>query len=110
MGNETAESLLAALDRVIRERRNADPAHSYVASLLQDGPARISRKLGEEAVEAVIAGISEDDEALAAELADLWFHSLVLLASRGLDSTAVTSVLEQRFGLSGLEEKRRREN
>jgi len=103
-----AEQLLAALDKVIAERRSADPEQSYVASLLEAGPAKIGRKLGEEAVETIIAGLKESDEALAGEVADLWFHSLVLLAARGLSSEDVLAVLGSRFGLSGIEEKRQR--
>jgi len=108
MPSADADNLLAALDQVIAERRDADPDTSYVASLLRDGPTRITRKLGEEAVETVIAGLQEDQQALAGEVADLWFHSLVLLAARGLSSKDVLAVLESRFGLSGIEEKRQR--
>ncbi len=110
MSKAESADILAALDRVIAERRNADPESSYVAGLLRDGPQRISRKLGEEAVETIIAGLSEDDQALSGEVADLWFHSLVLLAARGLDSRSVLDTLQDRFGLSGIEEKRRRES
>ncbi|MCP1728280.1 phosphoribosyl-ATP pyrophosphohydrolase [Natronospira proteinivora] len=109
MANPDTHSILQDLDRLIAERRSADPEASYVAGLLRDGPARISRKLGEEAVESVIAGLQESDEALVGEIADLWFHSLVLLATRGLSSEQVLAVLADRFGLSGLEEKRRRQ-
>lgn len=110
MNEAESADILAALDRVIAERRNADPDASYVAGLLRDGPERISRKLGEEAVETIIAGLSEDQQALSGEVADLWFHSLVLLAARGLDSRTVLDTLQDRFGLSGIEEKRRRES
>lgn len=110
MANPDTQSILQALDRVIDERRSADPDNSYVAGLLHDGPARISRKLGEEAVETVIAGLQESDQDLANEIADLWFHSLVLLAARGLSSEDILAVLSERFGLSGVEEKRRRQD
>lgn len=102
------EAILAALDAVIAARREADPEQSYVAGLLRDGPERIGRKLGEEAVESLIAGLTESREDLVGEIADLWFHSLVLLASRDADSGDVLAVLQERFGLSGIEEKRRR--
>lgn len=108
MSDEQQNDILAALDAVIEARREADPEASYVAGLLRDGPARIGKKVSEEAVESVIAGLAESDEALAKEVADLWFHSLVLLASRGCSSRDVLKVLAERFGLSGLEEKRRR--
>jgi phosphoribosyl-ATP pyrophosphohydrolase len=102
------DEILAALDAVIAARRGADPEASYVAGLLRDGPERIGRKLGEEAVESLIAGLTESREALVDEIADLWFHSLVLLAARDADSSEVLAVLRERFGLSGVEEKRRR--
>lgn len=102
------EAILAALDAVIAARREADPEQSYVAGLLRDGPERIGRKLGEEAIESLIAGLTESREALVGEIADLWFHSLILLAARDADSGDVLAVLRERFGLSGIEEKRRR--
>lgn len=102
------EAILAALDAVIAKRREADPEQSYVAGLLRDGPERIGRKLGEEAVESLIAGLTESRESLVGEIADLWFHSLVLLAARDADSGDVLAILQERFGLSGIEEKRRR--
>lgn len=107
-GTKQQEAILAALDAVIAARREADPEQSYVAGLLRDGPERIGRKLGEEAVESLIAGLTESREELVGEIADLWFHSLVLLAARDADSADVLAVLQERFGLSGIEEKRRR--
>ncbi|WP_406671954.1 phosphoribosyl-ATP diphosphatase [Natronospira sp.] len=109
MSDAEGSDILAALDAVIEARRQGDPESSYVAGLLAAGPAKIGRKLGEEAVEALIAGIEESPDALRDEIADLWFHSLVLLAARGLDSRDVLAELERRFGLSGVEEKRRRQ-
>jgi phosphoribosyl-AMP cyclohydrolase / phosphoribosyl-ATP pyrophosphohydrolase len=82
--------------RRIAERAATRPDGSYVASVLEAGPAAAARKLGEEAVEAAVAGACESDERLVAELADVWFHSYVLLAARRLDPAAVEDELERR--------------
>jgi phosphoribosyl-ATP pyrophosphohydrolase/phosphoribosyl-AMP cyclohydrolase len=82
--------------RVVAERSATRPPGSYVASLLDAGPAAAARKVGEEGVEAALAGAAESDERLVSELADLWFHSYVLLAARGLDPTAVEDELSRR--------------
>jgi phosphoribosyl-ATP pyrophosphohydrolase/phosphoribosyl-AMP cyclohydrolase len=82
--------------RTILQRELTDAPDSYVASLLRDGTPRIARKVGEEAVEVVIAALSEDDERVVSEAADLWFHTLVLLRSRGLDPAAVEDELRRR--------------
>jgi len=67
-----------------------------VAGLLDEGPAAVARKVGEEGLEAALAGVSESDERLVEELADLWFHSYVLLAARGLQPSAVEVALRRR--------------
>ncbi|HEY7381943.1 MAG TPA: bifunctional phosphoribosyl-AMP cyclohydrolase/phosphoribosyl-ATP diphosphatase HisIE [Gaiella sp.] len=92
-----AESCFAPwLWRVVAERAKTRPEGSYVARLLDGGAAAAARKVGEEGVEAALAGVSESDERLVEELADLWFHSYVLLAARGLDATAVEDELRRR--------------
>ncbi len=92
-----AESCFAPwLWRRIVERRRERPAGSYVVSLLDAGPAAAARKVGEEGVEAALAGAAESDERLVEEIADLWFHSYVLLAARGLDPAQVEEELRQR--------------
>lgn len=78
------------------ERATTRPEGSYVAGLVAAGPGAAARKVGEEGVEAALAGASESDERLVSELADLWFHSYVLLAARGLDPAAVESELARR--------------
>jgi phosphoribosyl-ATP pyrophosphohydrolase/phosphoribosyl-AMP cyclohydrolase len=83
--------------RRIQERRLERPAGSYVVSLL-DEPARAARKVGEEGVEAALAGAAETEERVVAEVADLWFHSYVLLAARGLDPADVEAELRRRAG------------
>ena len=82
--------------RRVVERATTRPEGSYVAGLVAAGPAAAARKLGEEGVEAALAGASESDERLISELADLWFHSYVLLAARGLDPAAVEDELALR--------------
>ena len=82
--------------RRVAERARERPEGSYVARLLDEGAAAAARKVGEEGVEAALAGASESDERLIEELADLWFHSYVLLAARGLDPTAVEDELARR--------------
>jgi len=96
---------LARLEAVIAERRAADPSTSYVAKLSARGTAKIAQKLGEEAVEAVIAAMADDREGLIGESADLLFHLLVLLADKGVALSDVAAELERREGVSGIVEK-----
>jgi phosphoribosyl-ATP pyrophosphohydrolase/phosphoribosyl-AMP cyclohydrolase len=92
-----AESCFAPwLWRVVAERAATRPAGSYVAALLEAGPAAAARKVGEEGVEAALAAVTETDERLVEEIADLWFHSYVLLAARGLQPSAVEDELRRR--------------
>ncbi len=92
-----AESCFAPwLWRVVAERAATLPPGSYVAELVAGGPAAAARKVGEEGVEAALAAVTESDERLVEELADLWFHSYVLLAARGLQPAAVEDELLRR--------------
>lgn len=92
-----AESCFAPwLWRVIKEREATRPEGSYVVGLLDAGPAAPARKVAEEGVEVVLAAIGESDERLVEEVADLWFHALVVLAARGLDPTLVDDELRRR--------------
>jgi phosphoribosyl-ATP pyrophosphohydrolase/phosphoribosyl-AMP cyclohydrolase len=84
--------------RRVAERVQERPGGSYVAGLVAEGPAAAARKVGEEGVEAALAGAAESDERLVEELADLWFHSYVLLAARGLDPDDVEAELRRRAG------------
>jgi phosphoribosyl-ATP pyrophosphohydrolase len=96
------------LDRLaatIEARKGADPSSSYTAKLLSEGVERRAKKFGEEAVETVIAAISSDKDALAAESADLMYHWLALLAGSGVSLDEVAAKLEAREGRSGLDEK-----
>ena len=96
------------LDRLwatIASRKGADPASSYTAKLLAAGVPKSAQKLGEEAVEAVVAAVAEDEQSLVAESADLLYHLLVLWAARGIDPDRVWRELERRAGTSGIAEK-----
>jgi phosphoribosyl-ATP pyrophosphohydrolase len=97
--------ILETLGTTIAARRGSDPASSYVAKLLAAGPPLIAKKLGEEAVETVIAALGDDHAALTAEAADLVFHLLVLLEAKGLSLADVEAELARREGLSGIAEK-----
>jgi phosphoribosyl-ATP pyrophosphohydrolase len=96
--------VLARLSAVVESRKGADPAASYTAKLLAD-PSLAAKKLGEEAVEAVIAATQGDKTALAGESADLIYHWLVVLAAAGVSLDEVAAKLEAREGASGLAEK-----
>jgi phosphoribosyl-ATP pyrophosphohydrolase len=93
------------LAAVLEARKSADPKSSYVAGLYAKGLDAILKKIGEEATETVIAAKGGDNAQIVYETADLWFHTLVLLAQRGLGPEDVLKELDRRFGLSGLEEK-----
>ena len=108
MVTDNSAEVLARLANVIEQRRQADPESSYVAKLFAKGRHKIAQKVGEEGVEVALAAVDRDDQALISEMADLWFHSLVLLADAGLSHQAVLDELGSRFGLSGLEEKAQR--
>ena len=99
---------LNQLAEVLEQRKSEDPKKSYVASLYAKGTDAILKKIGEEATETVIAGKAGDNKQIIYETADLWFHSMVLLAHQGLGPDDVLHELERRFGLSGLEEKAQR--
>lgn len=96
---------LQQLAEVLEQRKGADPDSSYVAQLYSKGLDKILKKVGEEATEVVMAAKDGDKENIVYEVADLWFHTLVLLAQQDLSPDAVLQELDRRFGLSGLEEK-----
>jgi phosphoribosyl-ATP pyrophosphohydrolase len=99
-GNDT----LARLAAVIEARRGGDPARSYVARLMGKGDDAILKKIGEEATEVVMACKDGAPERIVAEVADLWFHTMIALAGHGLTPNDVVAELERRAGQSGLEE------
>ena len=98
----------AALEATIRDRLAADPATSYVAALAAKGRSKIAQKVGEEAVETVIAALAEDRDALVGEATDLIFHLTILLHHAGLSLDDVRAELTRREGVSGLAEKAER--
>ncbi len=100
--------ILTQLAAVLEQRKSASPDSSYVAKLYDKGLDAILKKVGEEATETVMAAKDGDKEQIVYETADLWFHTLVLLAQQGLGPDDVLNELARRFGLSGLEEKRNR--
>ncbi|MFC0336508.1 phosphoribosyl-ATP pyrophosphatase [Kushneria avicenniae] len=105
------DTILDQLDQNLADRRHGDASTSYVAGLHQRGLNKILEKVGEEAVEAILAardaehGDDKARQALIRETADLWFHSLVMLSHLGLDHRSVLEELARRQGISGLEEK-----
>jgi phosphoribosyl-ATP pyrophosphohydrolase len=100
----SAEDTLARLAAVIESRRGGDPDKSYVARLFAKGPDAILKKIGEEATETVMAAKDGDRTRIVAEMADLWFHTMVALAAFGLKPQDVLDELARREGLSGLDE------
>lgn len=104
--------IISQLDRVLEERKQESADDSYVASLYAKGLDKILKKVGEEATETVMAAKDAeqngDTQHLVYEIADLWFHTMVLLKHQNIDLNEVTRELERRFGLSGLEEKANR--
>jgi phosphoribosyl-ATP pyrophosphohydrolase len=104
-GAEMRADVLDRLAAVIASRRGAEPSSSYVAALFAKGDDAILKKIGEEATETVMAGKDGDKLRITAEIADLWFHCLVLLARHGLSPDDVRAELSRREGTSGLAEK-----
>lgn len=101
--------ILNQLDALLQARKSESADTSYVASLYAKGLDKILKKVGEEAIETVMAAKDGDHEHLIYEITDLWFHTLVLLAHQGLSSDDILNELQRRFGLSGLVEKAGRE-
>jgi len=100
--------ILQQLSDVLEQRKQAAADSSYVAGLYAKGLDAILKKIGEEATETVIAAKNGDAQQIIYETADLWFHTLIMLAQQGLGPQAVLDELQRRFGLSGIEEKARR--
>lgn len=97
--------ILERLYNVILERRTGDPKKSYIAKRLQQGTAKIAQKMGEEAVETVIAAMQKDHKEIISESADLIFHWLLMLADAGITIDQIMAELEHREGISGLDAK-----
>ena len=97
--------ILNRLAEVLEARKQAEPDSSYVAGLYSKGLDAILKKIGEEATETVMAAKDGQPDKIVYETADLWFHTMVLLASQNLGPEDVLQELDRRFGLSGIEEK-----
>ena len=97
--------VLQQLAEVLEDRKQQNADESYVASLYAKGLETILKKVGEEATETVIAAMSGDKEKIIYETADLWFHTMVMLANAGLGPDDVLKELSRRIGVSGHEEK-----
>ena len=102
------QDVLTQLAGVLEERKQASPDSSYVAKLYSKGLDAILKKIGEEATETVMAAKDQANDKIVYEVADLWFHTLVLLAHQNLQPDDVLNELARRFGLSGLVEKANR--
>nr|CAA6830413.1 MAG: Phosphoribosyl-ATP pyrophosphatase (EC [uncultured Thiotrichaceae bacterium] len=103
--NNDVSNVLTQLSAVLEERKQAAPDSSYVAKLYDKGLDAILKKVGEEATETVMAAKDGEKDKLVYEIADLWFHTMVLLAQQDLHPDDVLAELQRRFGLSGLVEK-----
>lgn len=101
-------STLSALFDVIESRKGGDPSASYVASLFEAGKGQIARKVGEEAIESMVAALADGKDALVAESADLLFHLMILWSACGVTPEDVMAEFNRREGVSGHEEKRAR--
>ncbi len=102
--------VLNDLAEILEQRKQQSADTSYVASLYAKGLDHILKKVGEEATETVIAAKDGNKDQIIYETADLWFHSMVMLAHQGLGPEQVLQELQRRFGLSGLEEKAQRQS
>ena len=97
--------IIQQLTETLKERKNASPDSSYVASLYHKGLDTILKKVGEESAETIIAAKGGKPEEIVYETADLWFHTMVMLIEQGIEPQAVLDELARRFGTSGIAEK-----
>lgn len=105
MTDKSRQAILDAVYQVVQERKNNPTEKSYVASLYAKGLDKILGKIGEEATEVAVAGKGGELDEVVSEVADLWFHTLILLGYYDLPPEKIYAELERRFGMSGLEEK-----
>jgi len=108
MSNKNLEDILIELDKILRERRDKMPNNSYVTSLYKKGNNHINEKIIKEANEYIEAVDKKNKKGIIHEAADLWFHNLVSLSLNDISSNDILEELRNRFGLSGLEEKKLR--
>lgn len=107
--NQNTDAVISRLFEKIASRKGGDASESYTAKLFARGTDKIAQKLGEEAVETVIAAVTKDRDGTIGESADLIYHLLVLWADAGIDPADVLAELERREGISGITEKASRE-
>lgn len=106
--SDAMHDVLSRLSELLEQRKSADPASSYVAKLYAKGMDSILKKIGEEATETVIAAKGGNKQEIIYETADLWFHTMVMLAKADLKPEDVLTELARREGLSGIDEKNAR--
>jgi len=104
------DDILTKLEQILEDRKSAKADESYVSSLYAKGLDEILKKIGEESTEVVMAAKDGDKDKIIYEVADLWFHTLVLLRHKDIEIDKIQQELSRRFGLSGLEEKANRNN
>ncbi len=104
------DDILNKLEKILEERKSANADESYVSSLYAKGSDEILKKIAEESAEVIMATKDDDKEKIIYEVADLWFHTLVLLRHKDIKIDKILDELSRRFGLSGLEEKANRNN
>jgi len=103
------DDILNKLEQILEDRKSAKADESYVSSLYAKGLDEILKKIGEESAEVIMAAKDGDQDKIIYEVADLWFHTLVLLRFNDIKIDKIQDELSKRFGLSGLEEKANRE-
>jgi phosphoribosyl-ATP pyrophosphohydrolase len=106
MSQSMSKDVLSRLAAIIKSRRQARPEDSHTRRLLDDGPIKPAKKLGEEAVEVAIAALAQDEKALVSETADMLYHLLVLLESRGVSLDEVLEELERRMTLTEVKKQK----
>lgn len=104
------DDVLRKLEAVLEQRKSANANESYVSSLYTKGLDEILKKIGEESAEVIMASKDGNQDKIVHEVADLWFHTLVLLRHKDIEIDKIQQELSKRFGLSGLEEKANRNN
>lgn len=102
------DNILNRLEAVLEQRKSSEADASYVASLYAKGTNEILKKIGEESTEVIMAAKDNQTEKIIYEVADLWFHTLVLLRHKNIEVAKIEAELSRRFGLSGLKEKANR--
>jgi phosphoribosyl-ATP pyrophosphohydrolase len=107
---ETDFNILLTLQDILEQRKTAKVDDSYVSSLYQKGEEAILKKIAEESAEVIMASKDDEPNKIIYEIADLWFHTLVLLRFKDIEVNQIMQELSRRFGLSGLEEKANRNN